>query len=181
MIKGIKGKLALTMATTALGATLLAGGSFALFTSTTTNAGNTFTAGKVTITDYTGHAAFASTLHFSNLAPGDAEDATITVKNEGNLAEWVKITDVSTGPNYAAVGAPNIFGGSYPLAITFTEDNSKPVLIEAGASATLHVHYNFPSGADNSYQQAQGLATVNIQAVQARNNTTTANDGPLSW
>lgn len=180
MVKGLKTKLALTMATTALGATLLAGGSFALFTSSTTNAGNTFTAGKVSITDTTGGAAYASTLHFSNLAPGDAENATITVKNDGNLDEWVKIADITTGPNTAApANTPNIFGGGNPLALTFTEGNATPVFIAAGATATLHVHYNFPSGADNSYQQAQGVATVNIQAVQARNNTT--NNGPTSW
>ncbi|WCK52413.1 TasA family protein [Aneurinibacillus sp. Ricciae_BoGa-3] len=179
----LKTKIGLALATTAVGATLAGAGTFALFTSSATNTGNTFTAGKVVINDTTGHAAYSSTLHYGNLAPGDAEDATITVTNNGNLDEWVAIKDITKAADPAApAGTPNIFAGAYPLALTFTEGENAPVKIAAGNSTTLHVHYNFPSGAGNEYQGAQGIATVNIEAVQARNNETGATPtGPNSW
>jgi spore coat-associated protein N len=174
MINGIKRKLALTMATTALGATLLAGGSYALFTSNTTNAGNTFTAGTVVVTDATTGTLVSQEVNFGNIAPGDTKKLTMTVKNGGTLDEWVKIDSDAT--NLSRIGG--LFGGATPVALTL---DTKAVKLAPNEIATFDVTYLFPAAADNSYQSATGTFNVVVDAVQARNNTNVGNTGPTSW
>jgi predicted ribosomally synthesized peptide with SipW-like signal peptide len=96
MSKALKGKFGLALASTALGAALIGGGTFALFTSETSNEGNTFTAGTLEIQDVTGGSAFSLTQYFQNLAPGDSENGAIKIKNNGTLDAWVKISGVDT-------------------------------------------------------------------------------------
>lgn len=67
---------------------------------------------------------------------------------------------------------------SIPVNISFDGD---AVLIPAGETATFEVSYDFPLEAGNEYQGDSGEVTFNIQAVQARNNTNEAGDGPVSW
>jgi spore coat-associated protein N len=178
MIKGIKTKLALTMATTALGATLLAGGSFALFTSTTTNAGNTFTAGTVVVTDTTSGTLASQEVNFGNIAPGDTKTLSMTVKNTGTLEQWVKIDSDAT--NISKKGS--LFAGATPVILTL---DTKVVKLAPNQTATFDVTYEFPRGADNSYQSAAGAFNVVVDAVQYRNNTIwspgNTSEKPLSW
>jgi spore coat-associated protein N len=168
----IKKKLLMATGTMALAAMLVSAGTFALFTSEATNAGNTFTSGTVSIEDVTGGAAFNQTMFFDNLAPGDGESATVTIENNGSLDAWVRI-DTSN-----SVGTGALFEGTHPLAITLDGD---VVQIPADGSATFDVSYSFPLAADNSYQEATGSLDINFQAVQVRNNVNTAGDGPISW
>ncbi|CCQ96160.1 putative Spore coat protein [[Clostridium] ultunense Esp] len=166
----LKKKLGYALATTALGAMIVAGGTFALFTSEASNEGNTFTAGTVVIQDHTDGAIFDVTQFYDNLAPGDHESATITVSNSGTLDAWVKLDNADVS------GA--LFEGNHPLVLTL--DNSVK-RIPAGGSATFTVGYSFPLEAGNEYQGATGEATIHVKAVQARNNTNEGNTGPISW
>lgn len=181
MVKGLKGKLALTMATTALGATLIAGGTFALFTSTTSNNGNTFTAGTVSITDYTGGTVIGQDVNFSNLAPGDTKTLTMTVKNTGTLESWVKIDEAATK---ASRNGDLFWGGANDVALTL---DTKVVKLSPGASTTFNVTYTFPKGAGNEYQGKSGSFNVVVNAVQSRNNNKPASSisgtstGPIDW
>ncbi|QQE74838.1 SipW-dependent-type signal peptide-containing protein [Brevibacillus composti] len=169
---GLKGKFGMALASTALGAALIGGGTFALFSDTAANEGNTFTAGTLTIEDVTGGAAFDYTVYFDNLAPGDSENEQLTIRNTGSLDAWVAIdTD-----NTTTTGA--LFEGDTPLTLTLDGDT---VLIPAGGEATFDVSYNFPLEAGNEYQEATGTASIAIKAVQARNNTNAAGDGPTAW
>ncbi|WP_066315650.1 TasA family protein [Bacillus sp. FJAT-29814] len=175
----LKKKMGAALFTTAMGAALIGGGTFALFTNEATNAGNTFTAGKVIISDATGGAALSTTSFISNLAPGDTENATVTVKNDGNLDAWVKIEGVTTNKDdIANNGVGDLFEGANPLQITH---QATPVLIPHGESRTLTVGYNFPREAGNEYQGDTGSVTFNLKAVQSRNNTLGDNSGPVSW
>jgi spore coat-associated protein N len=162
---------------TAIGAAAIGGGTYALFTDSAANAGNTFTAGTVNIEDVTGGAALSSTTFISNLAPGDAETATLTVENQGSLNAWVKIDGAAT--------SGDLFGGSNPLTVSYDQG---VVLIPAGQSHTFNVGYNLPLAAGNEYQGDQGEVTFDIKAVQSRNNGDTNNNGvadsgeaPGSW
>jgi spore coat-associated protein N len=162
---------------TAIGAAAIGGGTYALFTDSAANAGNTFTAGTVNIEDVTGGAALSTTTFISNLAPGDSETATLTVENQGSLNAWVQIDE--------AVTSGDLFGGTTPVTISYDGD---AVLIPAGESYTFNVGYSFPLAAGNEYQGDQGEVTFNINAVQSRNNGDLNNDGvadpgeaPVSW
>lgn len=170
----IKAKIGMAAAATVLGAALVGGGTFALFTSSATNAGNTFTAGTVIITDTTGGPVASQAVNFSNLAPGDNGTVSMTVKNDGTLDEWVHINTAASG----ATSAGDLFGGATPLALTYDADVVK---LAPGTSYTFDIGYEFPLAADNSYQGDSGTFSIVVDAVQARNNTNTTNDGPLSW
>lgn len=182
---GLKSKLFMAVATSAAGATMIAGGTFAMFTDTSANTGNTFTAGTVVV-DATqgGTPVFASdNLTFNNMAPGDSGNTTIKVMNTGTLGEWVKINSINTTGNLfdATTTSTDTVNGqtqtanNYPLALTPNADltsGQTGYFIPAGGSTTIQLNYAFPLNAGNYYQGQTGTATINVEAVQARNNST---------
>ncbi|ODA41469.1 TasA family protein [Desulfosporosinus sp. BG] len=170
----LKKKLAMAVVTTTAGAAIMAAGSFALFTSTATNADNTFTAGTVVVTDKTVGKVVAQEVNFANLAPGDGKTLKMTVKNEGTLDEWVMIDQDST----IASEDGALFEGAKPIVLTPAQT---PKLLAPGESVDLDIDYLFPLEADDTYQAAIGSFNVVVDAVQARNNTNSAGDGPVSW
>jgi spore coat-associated protein N len=170
---GIKTKIALAMATTAVGATLAGAGSFALFTSQATNSGNTFTAGTLVITDQTTGSVASQAVNFNKLQPGDSGDLTMSVKNTGTLDAWVQVDQTATSGS--EVGS--LFG-SGGLTIT-TSPNA--VLVHAGQTVPVTVHYGFPLTANDTFQGATGSFNVVVDAVQARNNTNSSGNGPTAW
>jgi spore coat-associated protein N len=171
---GIKKQFAGVVLAAGVGVAAISGGTFALFTSTATNSGNTFTAGTLTIEDLSGGPVASQAVNFSNLAPGDNGTVTMTVKNSGNLDAWVKVDNAAS----VASQTGDLFGGTTPLAITYDADVVK---VPAGGTTTFDVGYNFPLRADNSYQGDTGSFNVVVKAVQARNNTNAANTDALSW
>lgn len=169
---GLKSKFGMALASTALGAALIGGGTFALFTSEATNAGNTFTAGTLEIADVTGGAAFSTTTYFENLAPGDSEESKLKIENTGSLDAWVQIDSDNTK------GTGALFEGDNPLTLNLP---SNAVYVEAGATVEIPVSYSFPLAAGNEYQGATGQADIKVKAVQVRNNTLDSdNDGSFS-
>jgi len=170
----LKKKLVMALVTTTAGATIMAAGSFALFTSSATNAGNTFTAGTVVITDKTVGTLSSQELNAANLAPGDSKVLKMTVKNEGSLDEWVKIDNEAT----QATRTGALFNGNYATIIT---NDTSIVRLAPGDSKVFDVTYNMPLAADNTYKATTGSFGVVVDAVQARNNTNQAADGPTSW
>jgi spore coat-associated protein N len=140
---GLKTKIGLALATTAMGATLAGAGTFALFTSTSNNNGNTFAAGTVKV-DASSGKVFAGSQYLSNMAPGDTETGTLTLTNSGSLDEWVGLEHKLSGGDATH---PNIFasfsssidkdaGGQYatdnhPLQISYSiqvkDKNGAPV------------------------------------------------------
>jgi spore coat-associated protein N len=174
---GIKKQLAGAVLAAGVGVAAISGGTFALFTSSASNTGNTFTAGTLTIADVTGGAAFATSTHIGNLAPGDSDSKTLTINNTGSLHAWVKID--------SATKTGDLFGGTHPVNVTY---DTAPVLIPAGGSYTFNVGYNFSIDAGNEYQGDTGSVTFNVVAVQSKNNGDVNNNGvadsgdaPLQW
>lgn len=167
----IKRKLGMAFATTALGALLVAGGSFALFTDTATNAENTFTAGTVSLE--AGSSVISPEQFISNLAPGDSGTIEVTVENTGSLDAWVRVNEENS------VLEGELFDGDHPLEIHFDEVGY--VLLGSGESTSITVNYSFPLEAGNEYQGASGIFALSFDAVQARNNTNDDSTGPNSW
>lgn len=174
----IKKKFGGAIFTTVLGAALISGGTFALFNSTTTNLGNTFTAGTVVVTDITGGSLASQEVNFDNLAPGDSNTLTMKVKNDGTLDEWVKIDTAASDASKNG----SIFEGTTPLTLTYSPDVIK---LAPGETYDFSIDYEFPINADNSYQETTGKFNVVVAAVQARNNTeyngSNEEIGPITW
>jgi spore coat-associated protein N len=166
----IKKKMGMALASTALGAMLIGGGTFALFTSTANNSGNTFTAGTLEVS--AGNVAVYSGATFSNLAPGDSGDATLTVTNTGSLDAFVKIDDIINESG-------GLFdGGANQLQITY---DTATKVAPAGGTATFDIHYYFPLDADDSYEGDTGSFDIKVKAVQVRNNDADNNGEPDRW
>ncbi|MBT2656297.1 hypothetical protein J7E81_13845 [Bacillus sp. ISL-18] len=179
----IRQKIGGAILTTALGAALIGGGTFALFSSTTENTGNTFTAGTLSINDVTGGAVFKDNVNIRNLAPGDHDTKVLTIKNTGNLDAWVKIDSLITNADHIANnGIGDLFEGDKSVQFTF---DSAAILIPEGESHSFNVDFEFPASAGNEYQGKTGNVTLSVKAVQARNNTEYDSDnnqmGPISW
>jgi len=168
----IKKKIGGAIMATALGAALIGGGSYALFTDTAVNAGNTFTTGGVTIDDV--NTTFTATQYFDNLAPGDSESWTVTIKNTDTLGAWVKVADLPDA--YTTSG--DLFGGTHPLTIS---PNNEVFHLAPGEEVDFTFTYAFPLDAGNEYQGKSGTLDIKFVAVQSRNNTNSANNGPESW
>lgn len=162
----LKKKIAGALGATAMGAALISGGTFALFTANATNEGNSATAGTLSIADITkgdGSAAFVVT----NLAPGDNGTATVTIKNTGSLDAWVAIDSALDTGDLAPV-----------LDVT---PDAAPKNIAAGTSADFTVNYNLQLTAGDTYQGKKADLDVKFKAVQSKNNVNAAGDGPASW
>lgn len=162
----MKQKLTMAMATTALGAALLAGGSFALFTSTDTNSGNSFAAGtvKISMDKPDGTTYF----NVSNIAPGDKGSSKVTVKNNGSLELRYDIAQTLTGA---------LASGANPLAVTIKDADGKVIVpgdnnrvLAAGASEVLTVSWELPRAAGNEYQGASASLGITVNAEQTKNN-----------
>lgn len=177
---GLKTKLGLAVATSAAGAAMIAGGTFALFTATSQNTGNQFTAGTVQVdATQSGAAVFSSSdVTFNNMAPGDSGTVHLTVNNPGSLGEWVQIDGITTSGNlFATSGTANGASANDPLTLTPNADlpsGNTGYYIAAGSSTTIAINYSLPLGASNFYQGQSGTAVINVEAVQARHNS---NDG----
>lgn len=157
-------------------ATALVGGTtYALFTATTGNSANTFTAGTVSIgnTDLTSWSA-----NFDKMVPGDTVNKTVTVTNTGNVSEeFVTVPSKSgalfTGTGKASVAVSN---GTGPMA--------------PGGTQNVTASVSLPLTAGNSYQSATGNLTLTFYAWQTKNITHktatatvagTTTDGTNSW
>lgn len=161
----------LSLATVAAIAAVTTAGSFALFTSETRNANNTFATGTVSIGDITGTA-----INVTNLAPGDTGSAGgLSVTYTGSIEAWIGVKATPSG---------DLFAGATPLSVTVTADGENVALDSAwhaltnqytnGANVPIGVDYEMPLAADNSYQGKTGEVHLEVKAVQARNNPSKA-------
>lgn len=166
----LKKTIAMAMATTALGATLIAGGSFAIFTSSVQNTGNTFAAGTLKIgldkEDIDGTPAKYFTL--TNWAPGDSDIQPVVVTNKGTLELRYDLA--------LAVGG-DLGGGTHPVTIKAYSDAAGTTaltvtdrVLAVGASETIYVKVEFPKDAGNEYQGKSGTASIKVDAEQTKNN-----------
>ncbi|MFZ5645750.1 MAG: TasA family protein [Bacillota bacterium] len=167
----MKTRLALNVILTVLIIAFISfGATFALFSDTTVNSANSFSAGTLVIDSVTPQGTvFSTDMQYANLAPGDTGEGTLTVVNNGTLDALVNISgfiyDTETNP-------ASLFAGTSPLALSETNGT---VPIPAGGTADFVINYNFPVNADNTYQGRTGTATINVYAVQARNNSGVVN------
>ncbi|MFJ9500036.1 TasA family protein [Brevibacillus centrosporus] len=163
----LKKQFAVTLASVGLGAALIGGGTFALFTSEAQNTGNTFAAGSVEVSlDKPDGTTY---FNVENIAPGDSETKTVTVKNSGTLELRYDLGVDLTGDLAAA---PN------GLTVKVTDKNGNEIapgpdgnrVLAAGASEELKVTYTLPKEAGNEYQGKAATLGLKVLAEQTKNN-----------
>lgn len=189
-------KRALLAAGAALAVASLAGGaiSLALFTSTATVPGNTFSTGTVIISTN----PTTALVTFAAMAPGDQVTAPITVTNGGSLDLRYAISSVATNTdakglkdqlvltiksgvttcddaNYAASGTQLYSGDLDSTAgklvgdvATGAQAGDRP--LTAGANEVLCFHVGLPGATGDAFQAATTTATFTFAAEQTKNN-----------
>lgn len=151
---------------TVVGAMLIAGATYAIFTSSAANSGNSFSAGTLAINldkpDGTKY------FDITNMAPGDSGSKTVTVKNDGSLALRYDIASSLTG---------GLTEGANPLTVTIKDiagntivpgDNNR--VLAAGDSEVLTVYWDLPLAAGNEYQDENASYSFTVNAEQTKNN-----------
>lgn len=172
----LKKKMGAALATTALGAALIGGGTFAIFTDSAQNANNTFAAGTVDI-NVTDTSSFTGAKHvnISNLAPGDEGSREFTVKNDGSL-------DLKYDVEKALTGTLVKGNQTMDLAVTIEKKGANDtwtvvdpqgtnwIPLAAGATDTYRISYKLPLAADNTYESGSADLQYTFNAQQLRNN-----------
>jgi hypothetical protein len=178
MSMSIKKRLALgagAVATVGAVATLVAGVTFGLFSSTPGSETNNFTAGTVTLSsDATGHCNIAQVM------PGDSGTCTFVATYSGDAPAFVALDTSLSGTGLYD-------GGAAGLQLSVADDNSTAYALSGtnlyvGADAaapanTVHtftVTWSFPDAgtANNPYQGKTTTLTMTAHAVQQKNNGT---------
>jgi hypothetical protein len=170
---GIKKTIAMAMATTALGATLIASGTVSI------------SLDKPDGTKY---------FNITNMAPGDkngdynAAGTTaaqkfgtlqkVTVRNGGSLDLRYLITETLigalAGPDTTAAATPGlsvtIYDSSGAVVTPITPTTKINRVLAAGKSEDLYVRYELPRDAGDFYQDKSAILGLKVDAVQTKNN-----------
>jgi predicted ribosomally synthesized peptide with SipW-like signal peptide len=177
-------KIALSLASIGAASLLVTGASFALFTASTTNANNVFASGTVRIGELTG-----CSNTFNNIAPGDSGDFTCNVTYTGSLDAWLGLTTTFSG-DLTTCDAPNSLGVTVKSgAQTFGNNAADQVVgtapVSGGTTKSFDVHWELPLAADNDCQAKSATLTLQVRAVQSRNNSKLPGapgyPGPVDW
>lgn len=178
-------RVALSLLAVACISLLVTGASFALFTATTTNQQNTFSAGTVILM---GNPVPCT---IDNIAPGDTVKCTgapYQVSYTGSLDAWIGLDTTLAGDLTTCGG-----GGKFTGAVTDQSNKSYNSSLVNQVVAMAHTNdaFTFYAGgtldisAPNDCQAKSATLTLLVHAVQARNNTKldAANNpvGPISW
>lgn len=171
----IKKKIGGALLGTALGAALIGGGTFAIFTDSATNTQNTFTAGTLDI-NVGEEIAFSGTI--GNLAPGDKGSQTFEVTNDGSLQLRYDIAQaLEAGAGTLVLGDAT---KDLKFKIEYSTDNgttyttvtpgNNNIVMDPEASHLYRVTYELPQGADNPYQGGSSDFQLTFSGEQTRNN-----------
>lgn len=179
----MKKRLALSILAVAAISLIVSAATYALFTASTDNVGNTFTAGTVSL----GQPANAL-LNVENIVPGDSDSAgTFEITYTGSLDAWLGLDTSCTG---------ELLEGNNPLQVTIVDfkksDDEERIynnnlknqvvgVVTNGAEIGFKVVYAMPLAAGNEYQGKGATVSLTVHAVQAKNNTEPDNSGPISW
>lgn len=177
---GLKMKIGMAMATSAAGAAMLVGGSFALFTNQAQAQSETFTAGTLKVgVSNNGQMtrADAGTFKVNNLAPGDNVQDSFTVTNTGSLSEWVALE--STPSNGGTTGLFSSFTNS--IDASANQNGGFHGLSDQGnAGAGQTVYGTNTTGPNQDFTSDVHPATYSYQVVVPGTSTVLASEAATS-
>lgn len=160
-------------------------GSGAVFTATSANPENVFTAGTLSMDNSEDNAAILS---LTNMKPGDVATGSVTIANTGTLGGGLKLAltghDSTVGPNKGDLfdylllkvtyGATSVYDGTL-AGFKTREAGTIAAKGEAGDSLTYDFEVTFPDGntpgsdttGDNAYQGSATEVEFTWTAVQS--------------
>ena len=163
-------------------------GTFATFTATASNSGNTFSTGTLNLT--TVPASGSAILSLANMKPGDSIARGVSVENSGSINASLALststaaanaltTDTTNGLKLLVEKCVTAFGGTTPETCTGGSGVSIPTqtvigtnmalpALNAGAANKHHylVTVSLPSTADNTFQGLTQTLTFTWNATQ---------------
>lgn len=162
----LKRKLMTSVMTMGLVSALVGGATFAIFTDSSPNENNTFTAGTVILASDN---LTSWSEGVDNMAPGDTVTKDVYVRNDGTLELRYDVAAEQEG--YL------LEEGSYPAEVTyyrngteFTPGNNDFVLAADDPQDTITIEVYLPYDAGNNYQNASGSIGLTFDAEQTINN-----------
>ena len=190
--RGRRKRHLLLLATVALAVASVSAGAYslALFTSTATNGGNTFTTGTIVI----GVSPASALITFSNMLPGDSTTGTLTVTSSGTSQLRYAMTTAATNADAKALrdqmtlviktkdtatAGCTTFDGTQlytgTLAAALIGDPTAGAqagdrTLAGAASEVLCFRAALPSATGNAFQGATTTATFTFSAEQTANN-----------
>jgi hypothetical protein len=155
----MKKKILLSIMAFVMTMALAGGATFALFTSTASNAGKDFSAGTVNISD--GGNVLSGDVVISNMAPGDSKAGILTVNNTSSLPIYVKITANKSG---------TIFDGAFAATVVPDGTIAPFSWIPVPANTPYTFGYTVKLPIDATVQSETGTLSFAIDAVQQAHN-----------
>lgn len=173
-------RLSMSLLAVGLISLVVSAATFALFSATTTNVNNTFTAGTVTL------GTPATTLvNVTNIAPGDSGSGTYSVEYTGSLGAWLGLDTALSGDLTTCDGGGrfvvNISDGANAYSANAANQVIGAVPVSTGTVVTLTANWALALAAGNDCQADSAQLSMMVHAVQSANNTNGAGTGPISW
>jgi predicted ribosomally synthesized peptide with SipW-like signal peptide len=181
----MKKKLLLSTIALMLTMALVGGATFALFSSQATNGPNLFTAGTLDI-GVPNDDPNVGTMNFTNAAPGDSYDYSITVNNKGTLPFLYKISakrHVESGATYPSeeidlfdVLTVQVNDGQ-AIPLKSLKDYAVNTNMAPGSSEICKLTIGLPLETDNQYQGLSACIDFVFDAQQVSNMSNLSNAG----
>lgn len=173
-------RLSMSLLAVGLISLVVSAATFALFSATTTNTNNTFTAGTVTL-----GTPSTTLVNVTNIAPGDSGSGTYSVEYTGSLDAWLGLDTALSGDLTSCDGGGhfvvNISDGVNSYGANAMNQVIGAAPVATGAITNLTVNWALALAAGNDCQADSATLSMTVHAVQSRNNTNATNDGPISW
>ncbi|OZM56537.1 hypothetical protein CIB95_12255 [Lottiidibacillus patelloidae] len=166
----LKKKLGMAVFSAIFGASLIGAGTSAIYTSTATNEGNTFASGTLVVELDKDSMQGEYYFDIDNMAPGDSEEAVMTVSNTGSLDLRFDVSHMFTS---------GTLGDALDVTYYEKDDNDNwvavtgPIEIPAtdpDSSVEIKVVVTLPLVTGDEYQGTSATMELKVDAVQTRNN-----------
>ncbi|HHX86776.1 MAG TPA: hypothetical protein GX693_01200 [Firmicutes bacterium] len=148
-----KGRILISVLAIVMAVALVSGATAALFTDTAANEDNAFKAGTVEV--QAGEQEYCG-VEIGNMAPGSVINGSFIVRNTGTLSLCFRVTPVTGG---------GLFEGENPAVVYITQNRTGK--LKPGRSRTVWYTVSLPEGANSDYQEATGILSFTVDAVQS--------------
>jgi signal peptidase len=140
---------------------LIAGGTFAWFTSTASNDDNSFSTGTLVIDQPALNVSGGWTI--TGAYPGYSQSHAFTIRNGGTVPLNWTAGIAGSGALFGPVNDPDGAYDNNPATVSLTPEGGK---LNPGASTAVRATFSMPLAAGNGYQNTAGAVTVTVNGTQ---------------
>jgi predicted ribosomally synthesized peptide with SipW-like signal peptide len=168
----LKKKLVMAVFTAIFGASLIGAGTSAIYTSQADNTGNTFASGTLVVELDKDSTQGEHYFDVDNMAPGDTEEAIMTVSNTGSLDLRFDLShtfDINVGTlgNALEVKYYTHDGNAWVEVTNPTDAN---IEVASLSSVDVKVEVTLPLSTNDDYQGESTMMKIQVDAEQVKNN-----------